>query len=212
MFRDIKNMDNLVLALTGLNEIAILGNSPHINDLDFDKLSNMISIGVCRIGLKYSPDVLLWTENTDWRGRGDRETYRQILINTKSPVKICRKRPDALTIPECIQFDSVDSFGHEWKGGLRHAPSVATAIHLAMVAKVKNIYICGVDYINNEYFWGGTQFGSESGKYNQTDFRAALAYFEMIKKANKFCNIYMCSPNSRINIFKFSDHLNKERE
>ena len=94
-----------------------MGNSEHINELDPKKIKDVISIGVCRIGLKYDPDVLLWTENVNWTGRGDKESYRKILIDTKSPVKICREHWESLKIPEdskysFFQYGVVEGFGH----------------------------------------------------------------------------------------------------
>lgn len=214
MWRNISNMDDLVNALTGLKEILIMGNSEHINKLDPKKIKDIVSIGVCRIGLKYHPDVLLWTENVNWTGRGDKEAYRKILIDTKSPVKICREHWEALKVPEdprysFFQFGVVEGFSHEWKGGLKYAPSVPTAIHLAMVCKIKNIYIAGVDYANNKYFWGGTQFGSENGEYKINDVRAVRQYYDMIEEANTKCKIWMCSMESKINNFDFTSRFNK---
>lgn len=206
-------MDELIMALYGLDKILIMGNSPNINDLDPVKVDNMMSIGVCRIGLKYHPDVLLWTENINWMGRGNKEDYLKILIETKSPVKICRDRKEALLIPESpdysfFKFKSIEKYGHEWQGGLRHGPSVCTAIHLAMVCHVKEIFVAGVDYASNKYFWGGEQWGSTSGEYKRDDFRAASQYYKMIHDCCDLSVIKMCSPVCRIPYFEITDELN----
>lgn len=213
---DIKMMDDLVEELRSIKEVVVMGNSPHINHLNFDKVDNMLSIGVNRIGLKYDPDILLWSDTFMFTAidyifidHKTRMEYENILKKTKSKIKLCRKHENALQVPGAIEYLSVKRFGHTWNGGLKDAcPSVCTAIHLCMVAEIDDIYIAGVDMASNKYFWGGEQIGSRNGQWKDYDKEGQYLFFKEIQSANYFCRMFMCSPESNIPGYEKTDYLN----
>lgn len=208
-------MDDLVENLSKLDQIVIMGNSPHINHLKYDLVNEMVSIGVNRIGFKYNPSILLWTDcamfTSDFEAmtREYRDQYRSILIQTESDVKIFRKNEHSIRVPGSIPFESVFEYGHEWNGGLIQSVSVCTAIHLAMVAKIKTVYIAGVDMSDNKYFWGGKQYGTTNGEFKKIDRDCQLAEFERIRIANKHCEILLCSPKSNMPGYEKTEFLNE---
>jgi hypothetical protein len=208
-------MDDLIGQLKKLDQIVILGNSPHINRLNYDLINQMVSIGVNRIGLKYNPDILLWTDcclfTSDWEpiSKEYRDEYQDILIRTKSDIKIFRGNVNSFDVPGSMAFDTVKEFGHEWTGGLIESVSVCTAIHLAMVAKIKTVYVAGVDMADNGYFFPGKQYGSKNGEFRDYDREYQLEQFEKVRLANQHCEIFLCSPKSNISGFKKTDILNE---
>jgi hypothetical protein len=208
-------MDDLIGQLKKLDQIVILGNSPHINYLNYDLINQMVSIGVNRIGLKYNPDILLWTDcclfTSDWEpiSKEYRDEYQDILTRTKSEFKIFRGNENSFVIQGAISFDTVKEFGHEWTGGLMESVSVCTAIHLAMVARIGTIFVAGVDMADNGYFFPGKQYGSKNGEFRSYDRDYQLGHFEKIRQANADCEILLCSPKSNIPGFKKTDYLNE---
>lgn len=188
-------MEALIKEYKDCKEIAVLGNSPQIKDIDFSKLDQMVTIGVNAIGRIYVPDILLWVENAI--------LFRDDLKNTESKYKICR-RGSGLGIKNAIEFDSVSHFGHKWEGGLRGSPSVHTAIHLAMIL-TKKIYIAGVDYFKNEYFYDRVNL-----KWEQM-VKIHLIYFALLREENKKSKILFCSELSIVPGFEKTIDLNKTR-
>ncbi len=206
---------DLVDRLKTEDQIVVMGNSPHINHLKYDLVNQMVSIGVNRIGFKYNPSILLWTDcamfTSDFEAmtREYRDQYQSVLTQTKSDVKIFRRNEHSIKVPGAIPFDSVFEYGHEWTGGLIESVSVCTAIHLAMIAKIKTVYVAGVDMADSSYFWGGKQYGTVDGKFKKIDRDIQFAEFEKIRLANKHCEILLCSPKSNINGFKKTGYLNE---
>ena len=195
-------------------ECIVLGNSPHINELDFEKVDSMFSVGVNRIGYKYDPDILLWADCLLFTSKGEfypaeyRSAFHNILKTTRSKIKLCRDHPEILTTDDCIKFKTVKKYGHNWKGGLVFASAVCSSIHLAMLMKIPTIYVAGVDFSTNRYFNGQIQYRSKNHKYDPSDSMDQYNHFEMIRKGNTECEILMCSSKCDIPGFKKTDKLN----
>jgi hypothetical protein len=66
------------------NKVLILGNSNHINDIRFDKLSeDIVTLGSNRIWYKYMPDILSVTDIQIYEDMCDKTDFDKLFMNTK---------------------------------------------------------------------------------------------------------------------------------
>ena len=217
---NITTLSGLVDAIQGVDEVAVLGNSPHIHEVDFKKVDEMLSIGVNKIGYVYAPDILLWSETKGVLGKKDLaadEEYCQLLLDTPSKVKVARGYDKTFRTPGCILYPRAYAFGHKFEGGLHWGAGIFGACHLAMLANPKAIYIAGVDYAQNMYFYTDreTKLKPESHEFYGTEgFRGEfektiLPRFADILAACE-CPIYMCSEKTRVPNYAISKRLDKD--
>ena len=71
---------------------------------------------------------------------------------------------------------------------------------------IENIYLTGVDYASDGHFWEDS-----NGEFDRQMLNVHKQYYDMIVAMNKHCKIWMCSPDSKIDHFEFTDKFNKER-
>jgi len=191
------------------SKIIVLGNSPAINKLDWEKVDELFSIGVNRIGYAYNPTILLW--NVVFYNKPAKlvKKYKEVIDKTKS-IKVCRNYEFTWNTPAEYTYNRVNEFSHEWNGGLVWDTAIFSALHLAMLLTPKTIYIAGVDYLKDQYFWEdrarGKPYGATVPTFNEDTFKLILNRFREFKEACE-CEVLFCS-KGRIPGFKVTGELN----
>jgi hypothetical protein len=165
-----------------LDSCVILGNGSSINDLDFSKISDHLTIGVNRIGKIFTPDIHICVDAP--------------VCESDSPAKVSWDR-----YPEEDYLPFI---------GRTKVPSVTLACYFAVYLNIKFIYLCGADYKGN-YFWGADP-RKERGNhlYYRSIIKAQLTHIHSISESliHKGGQMFNCSKDTEIEFLEYSSLFN----
>ena len=190
-----------------LNKILVLGNSPHINEIEFDKLDPSIkTIGVNRIWLKHYPSYFFFNDNPILEELNNPENnihmikLRQTSVCYSSQwIRKSVKGP----IPNWVRVypisdrsffpDSVSNSISIFKDQIIRGSSISDYI----------FYIAGVNlnWSNPSHFWKSLGYPSRGNHSNQVwyDRRFEAIFNNFIRLKNSGVNMVSVTPGSRLN-------------
>jgi hypothetical protein len=195
-----------------MNKVLVLGNSNQINEIDFTRLdSSIITFGVNRIWLKFSPNYLFFN---------DLEILDEILENKREDLFLTTK---FLTSNYILRKTKARSLLSKYTIQILHrssyldfTDSVSNGLDLFNKYILKNgkttFYIAGVPLTWEEpsHFWKKLNYSSRNKNtkawYSQR-FQFIYKNFEKLKVSG--LNIISSTPNSKLNkLFRFENVSN----
>jgi len=178
------SIEDIRAEVQGLKTCVILGTGASINNLDFNKVGEFLTIGINRIGRAFTPDIHINIDATTW--------------DSNSPAK--------LTWDGSGAADNYIRYG-------RHCAGIPYALRLAIEFGIINIYLCGID-LNGFHFWDPKGNHATLEGYEKYWIHLKRIHLESIIQAAKALKIkggglYNCSRSSFIDFLEYSDRFNE---
>ena len=189
-------------------KVLVLGNSPQINQINFEKLDpTIITLGVNRIWLKHEPTYFFFHDSAIL---SELNQYPEKLSSLRDKSVIFSS--DWLKKNKSSNYpDWIEQYRRTNKG--RFPDSVTTSIQILsrQILKSNNItfYVAGTTLIWNEpsHFWKELEYPSlnqADSKWYVPRFNAILSNFKYLKSRNY--DIVSVTPNSQLNkVFRYEN-------
>ena len=194
--------------MTGLeNKVLVLGNSPFINQIDFNRLpKDLVTIGVNRIWLKHIPTYFFFNDSAILTELSKSDLFSDIVRKTKSFSSDWLTRGNFGNVPNWLRvYPRINQKGFP--------DSVTTAIQLyakniAPSRKI-NYYIAGVSlkWTEPSHFWKEQEYSSLNDKdelWYTPRFNMILNNFKNLKSHG--FKMISVTPDSQLNkIFRYEN-------
>jgi len=189
-------------------KILVLGNSPHINQIDFTRLpSNVITLGTNRIWLKHAPNYFFFNDYEIIKELNlHPEKLAQLRQNSNIFSSDWLRRTKGHSIPNWIKI-------YDRPNKRRYPDSVTTAIELLKLNFFKadqvTFYIAGVSLRWSEpsHFWKELEYAglnSNDEKWYAPRFEKMLENFKYLRDLQY--NIISVTPESNLNkLFRYEN-------
>lgn len=189
-------------------KVLVLGNSPQINQIEFEKLDpNVVTLGVNRIWLKHEPNYFFFHDSAIL---SELNQYPEKLSSLRDKSVIFSS--DWLKKNKSINYpDWIEQYRRTNKG--RFPDSITTSIQIfsRQILKNNNItfYVAGTTLTWNEpsHFWKEFEYPSlnqADSKWYIPRFNAILSNFKHLKSLKY--DIVSVTPNSRLNkVFRYEN-------
>ena len=196
-------------------KILVLGNSPHINQIEFNRLDPTITtIGVNRIWLKHYPDYFFFNDYPIVKEleRPDNKVHLAKLTQRSTCYSSSWIRHSSPRIPKWTRVHNV-SYKNFFPGSVSNSMLLYRDAYLKDNLENCKFYIAGVNLKFNpkkSHFWKSDDYQSLNNLGESWYLKRFDLMFNNFKRLkNLGFNIVSCTPDSRLNkIFRYQNVSN----